>query len=534
MESQIPHSIENFFQAERLWDLERLYADLATAKREFAPHKKRGLTDVEKERLRGLLCGNSPAEIAAALHVSPGGLLVSLGELYRYVEVLTQRDLHTLKNWRDVVDWLEEAGYRHGSGLTDESGRLGKEVPEVAAFYGRTAELELLNRWVTIDRCRLVAVVGMAGVGKTALVAKWVREVAADFDRVVWVSLRYVPPFDRTLTRLLADLGYAATGERSTAEGIWQLVEQLRRQRCAIVLDGLEAMLQSEELAGRYAPEHQGYRDLIETVAETEHQSIVWVISQEKTPEIAVLESPNSIVRCLQLAGLDGEAAQSLLSERGFSPQKTMSHLIELYRGNPLALKMVASTIGDIFGGNIDAFLQGSSLFIGDFGEIIAGQFQRLSSGELQILYALALERKAMTFLQLRDFCSSWTSTSKLAQALDSLGRRSLLEKQGMGFGLGQAIAKAATDRLIEQICQDVLVADRTHSFEKVQILNHPILQQFQSACFDDEKVLNYRKILLKVERELRSFLQETVPGNSEDPLMNMMALIPKPSIARM
>lgn len=532
VEPKLPASVENFSQAARSWDLERLYVDLAAAKREFAPHKKRGLTEVETERLRGLLCGYSPAEIATQLHISAGGLLVSLGELYRYVEVLTHRELHTLKNWRDVVDWLDAAGYRHGSALLNEPGLSGQDVPDLAAFYGRTVELETLNQWVTIDRVRVVAVVGMAGVGKTALVVKWIRSVAAQFDRVVWLSLAYVPPFPQTLARLLAGLGCATSRELSTAEGIWQLVNHLQRHRGAIVLDGLEALLQPEEFAGRYAPEHQAYRDLIATIAQTEHQSCLCITSREKTPEIAAIESQHSSVRCWQLTGLDKAAAQLILADKGLVQQNNTPHLIELYRGNPLALKMVSSTICEIFNGNIDEFLQGSSLFIGDFGEIIATQFQRLSSLEHQILYALALERKPMTFLQLRDFCSSWSSTSKLAQALDSLGRRSLLEKNHGGFMLGQAIAKAVTERLIEQICHEALVAYQTQTTDRTQLLHHQILLQFQTHCQGDEKVLNYRKILLKVENELRSFLQDTAPQNIDKTLVNMLSLIPKPIIS--
>jgi DNA-binding CsgD family transcriptional regulator len=528
VEPKLPVSIENFSQADQLWDLERLYVDLAAAKREFAPHKKRGLTEVETERLRGLLCGYSPAEIATVLHISPGGLLVSLGELYRYLEVLTQREPHTLKNWRDVVDWLEVVGYRKVSASTDKGETSWQDFPDISTFYGRTEELEILKQWVTIDRCRVVAVVGMAGVGKTVLVVKLVRELAEEFDRVVWLSLGYVPPFPQTLTRLLGGLGCATATASSTAEGIWQLVEQLRRQRCAIVLDGLEAMLQAEEFAGRYAIEHQAYRDLIKTIAETDHQSCLCLTSQEKTPEIAAIESQNSPVRCLQIGGLEVVAAQSILTDKGLSLQKNTPHLINLYRGNPLALKMVASTISEIFNGNIDAFLQGSSIFIGDFGEIISGQFQRLSSLEHQLLYALALEREPMTFLQLRDFCSSWTSTSKLAQALDSLGRRSLLEKTPAGFTLGQAIAKAVTDRLIEQICREALVAYQTQNSDKAQLLHHQLLLQFQTQGQNDEKVLNYRKILLKVENELRSFLQDTTSTDIDKKLQSLLNLIPR------
>ncbi len=102
-----------FSAAASQWDLERLYNDLAKAKREYAPHTRRGLTSAEKLHLQGLLCSNSPTDIARVLHKSEGGVKTDLSKtLYRYVEALTQRAYNSLNNWRDVLEWLEEAGYK--------------------------------------------------------------------------------------------------------------------------------------------------------------------------------------------------------------------------------------------------------------------------------------------------------------------------------------------------------------------------------------------------------------------------------------
>lgn len=77
-----------------------------------------------------------------------------------------------------------------------------REGVEVSVFYGRTQELAKLEQWVVGDapeqrlcqRRRLVAVVGMGGVGKTALVAKLVEQVSSQFEIVIWKSLRNAPP----------------------------------------------------------------------------------------------------------------------------------------------------------------------------------------------------------------------------------------------------------------------------------------------------------------------------------------------------
>src|SRR5207302_474133 len=67
------------------------------------------------------------------------------------------------------------------------------EAPEVAGFLGRATERALLRQWVSDERCRLVAVLGLGGIGKTLLAARLAHDVAPAFDRVYWRSLRNAP-----------------------------------------------------------------------------------------------------------------------------------------------------------------------------------------------------------------------------------------------------------------------------------------------------------------------------------------------------
>ena len=46
------------------------------------------------------------------------------------------------------------------------------EAPDVIGFVGRADELATLRDWVLEERCRLAAVLGMGGIGKTALASR--------------------------------------------------------------------------------------------------------------------------------------------------------------------------------------------------------------------------------------------------------------------------------------------------------------------------------------------------------------------------
>ncbi len=75
------------------------------------------------------------------------------------------------------------------------------EAPHIDQLYGRDQELATLRHWMVDDSCRLVAIVGMGGIGKTSLAATLFDPVHEHYDYFFWRSLHNAP----TLKSLLQE-----------------------------------------------------------------------------------------------------------------------------------------------------------------------------------------------------------------------------------------------------------------------------------------------------------------------------------------
>ena len=427
-----------FEQAAAQWNLARLYEDLAKAKHELMPHKQYGLTDSEKTRLRGLLLGNSPAEIATQQIIETRTVEVALSQgLYRYVERLTGRDRNALENWRDVAEWLEIAGYR-----TTQVAINWDQMPDVAALYGRQVELDQLKQWLA-GACRFVSIIGPAGMGKTSLAITLAKAMQNQFDGVIWQSLRYQPALENVLGQWLNELPNDVIPHSDEwYDQLTALMTYLREHRCLVVIDNLESILTSGSLVGDYEPNHANYRELLKQLGEQPHQSCIVVTSRERNRELAGSRAANSPVRYLELGGLNyQDAAQILVAER--LPDSGKPHwkrLITQYRGNPLMLRIVAMTIQELFDGDVYRFLDRGITMFGDIKYLIDQQYERLSDAEQEILCQLAAQAEPIPIEEVEH--------PRCLAAISALLGKSLIEKSAAGFTLIPVVMEYVRDHL--------------------------------------------------------------------------------------
>ncbi|MBW4646753.1 MAG: AAA family ATPase [Goleter apudmare HA4340-LM2] len=379
------------------------------------------------------------------------------------------------------------------------------EAPDVESFYGRNQELAELEQWILGDRCKLITIVGIVGIGKTALALALADRIQSQFDCLVWRSFQS----NLSLTSLLD--GFAFAFDQSVVQdmqqGTIQLIYYLQKRRCLLILDGLDAVLSKPE-----------YHQFIQKLSDNRHQSCILITSREQPNSI---EINTKTVRRLTIKGLQKTAALELLQARGFTGKEIgISALIQLYRGNPLALKLVTPLIQSVFGGNIAAFLSQNTLVIGDrLLAILKQQFEQLGDLEQEILYWLAIWQEPVAFSRLQTHLVISIDPATVLAGIVALERRSLLEKwvsfAETSFTLQPLVMKVVTDELVESVAQEIDRVVQSDDIRHFKILRtHWLLRPGTDDIAGDfyDKPLKRLRILHQLWEKLWRMYGATLP----------------------
>ncbi len=363
------------------------------------------------------------------------------------------------------------------------------EAVDVSLFCGREQELTTLQHWILEEHCRMVAVLGIGGIGKSTLAVKLASQIKQEFEFVVWrsacssasLSLQNAPSLEELLESILPFLMHNQEEDSllptSLDQKIAKFLDCLRSSRCLLILDNMESILATGDQSGKYRAGYESYCQLLQYIGTIPHQSCVILTSREKHRQIALLEGETLPVRSLKLGALKSTEGQELFEQKGkFIGSKTeWNRLIEHYGGNPLALKLVATTTQELFNGRIAEVLkyveQGLLVFDG-IRNVLDLQFERLSFLEQEVMFWLAINQEAIALDDLRDDLISTAAKRELPGTLNSLLRRSLIEKTEprlielamlesseqniTQFSLQPLVIKYVLERLIRQVCDEI------------------------------------------------------------------------------
>jgi len=317
------------------------------------------------------------------------------------------------------------------------------EMPELGDFYDRPLELHTLTTWILQQRCRLITLTGISGIGKTTLAVQLVQQIKDEFEYAVWYTLDEFPTIEKFQSNLIQLFFNSEKPDLPpTNQKRLPLIKYLQNHRCLIVLDDVHNLFCSGELAGKYKPECEEYRTLFKQIEKLSHQSCLMLIGWEQPREVTQVKNQNTSTRTLQLKGLDIAAAREILRDYGLEESDNSEALIDRYQGNPLWLKSVANLIQDLGGGVTELLPNDTILLPEDLKDVLQQQFDRLSELEKQVIFLLAKESQPINRAKLLE--NDIIPASDLLNALQSLSRRCLIEQQANFYTISPVLKQYA------------------------------------------------------------------------------------------
>jgi hypothetical protein len=373
------------------------------------------------------------------------------------------------------------------------------DLPNAEPFYGRTQEVAQLEQWCSDRTVNLILITGFMGIGKTALALNIVDRVQGQFEQVIWRSLSSTPSFLMFLNDLLNQFGQEAVSETRLA--IAQLFQGLRQGRKLLVLDGIEAVLESEE--------RDDYRHLLRSLSLASHPSQILVTSRDQPQVLTgdVQTNPSLI-----LQGLNQQDSLLLLNALNLSinPQE-LSILTYRYQCNPLLLKWVAALIHQLFGGNVAAFVEQPILSPDNsIRNLFQQQLEQLSNRERDLIYWLAIWQEPIPLSRIQSHWMPTPSPTALLETIAVLDRRSLVETwiddttttaATLSFTIAPIVLEWVTKELTDVIVLELQQAFASQTIKSCKILrSHLLLRPGTDEIMGDRIIKQVQTKLSEVQ----------------------------------
>jgi tetratricopeptide (TPR) repeat protein len=322
-----------------------------------------------------------------------------------------------------------------------------------ATFTGRDTETATLTERLQ-GGCRIVAISGITGIGKTALAERVVanlNDTSLPYYRFSLDDLSLTPDFASSGAALLRELGEEPTlGDQKDPNHLLNhILSHLCQTPCRVQIDSLERLLRGNEQEGWSEFCDPLWLDLLQKFLSSNHCPSQLLLTSQEIPgdlDAAASRHPK-FWYCEPLQGLKPNEQQTLFQNLGFSfineDWERLQRIGAFYEGHPLVLQVIAEEMRQPpFRGNIALYwqhyeaeftetantnahrLERSRLFRRRVRQRVEQSLETLPEAARQMLCACSVFRRPVP----EEFWYAMLSVGDAQTAFDTLQERHLIE----------------------------------------------------------------------------------------------------------
>ena len=217
---------------------------------------------------------------------------------------------------------------------------LTNKMPKLRYFFNRKNELDEISRWFDSDKCKVLIIKGIAGIGKTTLIVKTVNEWKGKTN-IVWYTIQEWSTLRNVLTHIANFLEKMKKRELSAyldakesidmGEVFLILEEELKNVKTLFIFDDFH------KAQGNLHQFSSWFMEMLERL-----NGVKAVIMGRKTPPFYNRKDVlvKKIVKELEIKGLEREGSMELLRRRAVD-ESFFEGIYQMTQGHPLFLELI-------------------------------------------------------------------------------------------------------------------------------------------------------------------------------------------------